>query len=594
VHETLPGYVCLHAGPTRQDEQTLDDYRGKHYEYVAERVAALVRVAPGRSVGVLCRTNPAVARMIFELRKKNVDASEEGGNALIDSPAVELIMSLFTLADHPGHSVAWFHLQNSPLKPHTELSATAEEFSQQLRRSLLSEGCGKFTHGWAQRIAPACDRRDLSRLQQVVEMAYAFEARSTLRADDFVNYVRTKKVPDPSGAAVRVMTIHGAKGLQFDAVVLPELDCQLAGRSPSFVVGRDPKTLEVNFVCRYAEEAVQKLLDAKEQQAFELERQQRIEESLSLLYVAMTRAVHALYMVIPGPYKGKYAGKTAWCNLLVQTLAPNVTPVEKTNIWQHGDAKWFQAVKAAPQAPVAVELSPAQPIVFREAKDERRRGMEHVAPSSREGQAKVPVARLFNPSEGTGTAAGTLYHAWFEAIEWLDDGPPTEETLRAAAQKLRSKLPAETWRDLDKHLATFRGWLGNAQIAVALKQSAYANPQAAGFPTALASIWRTGLRPLKAERERRFLVPDGESFWNGSLDRVVWIADDDRVVAADVLDYKTDAIASGDDAALVSRTEHYRPQLEAYRRVVATLAGMTIESVTARLLFTNAGKVVNI
>jgi ATP-dependent exoDNAse (exonuclease V) beta subunit len=423
-------------------------------------------------------------------------------------------------------------------------------------------------------------------------MAYNYQARSTLRADDFVNYVRLTKVPDPSAAAVRVMTIHGAKGLQFDAVVLPELDCQLTGRVPSFVVGRDPKTLEVNFVCRYADEAVQGLLEPSHQAAFEQNRQQRIEESLSLLYVAMTRAVHALYMVIPGPYKGKYAGKSAWCNLLVQSLAPNVTPVEKANIWQHGDAKWFQTAKVETPAPAQAAL-PVQPISFLEVTTARRRGMDHVAPSSREGQAKVPVSRLFQPSEGTGTAAGTLYHAWFEAIEWLDAGPPSDKTLRDVALKLRSKLPAETWRDLDKLLATFRGWLDNSELIAPLKQSAYAKPQAAGFPAALANIWSAGMRPLKAERERRFLVPDGDSFWNGSLDRVVWIADGDRVVAADVLDYKTDALTPGDDAVAL-RTEHYRPQLSAYRRVVAKIAGIKEESVAARLLFTCAGRVVDV
>ena len=34
----------------------------------------------------------------------------------------------------------------------------------------------------------------------------------------------------------------------------------------------------------------------------------------------------------------------------------------------------------------------------------------------------MSLDRLFQPSAGTGTAAGTLYHAWFETISWLDDG----------------------------------------------------------------------------------------------------------------------------------------------------------------------------
>src|SRR5262249_33131608 len=162
------------------------------------------------------------------------------------------------------------------------------------------------------RLAPACDERDLSRLQQLLNCAYDFQARSTLRADDFVKWVRQRKVSDPTSADVKVMTIHRAKGLEFDAVILAELDpCLLPGQNPAFVVGRD-SSFDVNFVCRYANETTQSLLKPEEQLGFEQDRQQRVEESLSMLYVAMTRAKHALYMFIPGPRDGRSKRQDAW------------------------------------------------------------------------------------------------------------------------------------------------------------------------------------------------------------------------------------------------------------------------------------------
>ena len=589
VKKEVPGFVCLHTGPAQQKGESLPGQRGRHCEYVAQKIHDLVQQAAVSSIGVLCRKNDTVARMIYELRKLKVEASEEGGNPLTDSPAVELMLSLFTLADHPGHSIAWFHLQNSPLKDHVTAFQDADDFAGHLRKSVLGDGYGAFAQTWAKRLAPACDERDLRRLQQLVEIAYGYRARETLRTDDFVNWVRQQRVPDPSGVNVRVMTIHAAKGLQFDVVVLPELDAGLLGRTPAYVVGRDLGSLNVNFVCRYANETVQALLDEKQRSAFEEDRQHRVEESLSLLYVAMTRAIYALYMYIPGLRLRQEAA--VWYNLLVQTLNTGTQLTEKTLLFEHGDASWFQNALAPAAPAIAPKAQQSVPIVFRADGSERRRGLEHVAPSRREGQGRVSLERLFNPGEGTGTAAGTLYHAWFALIGWLEDGIPRDVELRVLADKMRTDLPAATWSALDQLLANFQAWLQDPEISGVLRRSAYKNPQQRGFPRALAPIWNSSIKPQLVERERRFLVRDEGKFLNGSLDRVVWLGEGDRIVAADVIDFKTDAITPGDAAALAERSEHYRPQMEAYRSAVMRLSKLPAERVATRLLFTSAGSV---
>jgi len=79
---------------------------------------------------------------------------------------------------------------------------------------------------------------------------------------------------------------------------------------------------------------------------------------------------------------------------------------------------------------------------------------------------------------------------------------------------------------------------------------------------------------------------------NGSLDRVVWLGGGDQIVAADVIDFKTDAIAIGDTNALAARTEYYRPQMEAYRRAVVRLSKLPAERVSIRLVFTSAARVI--
>ena len=65
----------------------------------------------------------------------------------IDSPAVELILSMLKLADHPGDGVARFHLATRRLPRVLNLTTTTTTrrptaLSQQLRRQLLDDGYG--------------------------------------------------------------------------------------------------------------------------------------------------------------------------------------------------------------------------------------------------------------------------------------------------------------------------------------------------------------------------------------------------------------------------------------------------------------------
>jgi ATP-dependent helicase/nuclease subunit A len=526
--------------------------------------------------------------MIYELRQRKIEASEEGGIALTDSAAVELMLSLFILADHPGHSIAWFHLKNSLLGHDLKSCEDAESLSKKLRRDLFAQGYGKFSAGWAKRIAPSCGPRDLSRLQQFVEMAYDFEPRSSSRTDEFVAWVGKQRAPDPSFANVRVMTIHGAKGLEFDAVVLPELDVTLTSRPPTLVVGRDPETLEANFVCRYAAEELQKLLTPKQRQAFERERQSSVEESLSLLYVALTRAIHALYLFIPGARRRKR--KDTWSALLEKTLAPPGPATQTGPLFEIGDPNWSRGLSVAATGPESAPLPLAHdPIRFHSDPQKHRRGLERMAPSRREGNGQQSLKRLFDPSEGTGMSAGVLYHLWFSRIEWLGHDLPAPDELRRQAEKGRADLPDQVWKNLDFHIRVFRSFLEKPEVAGVLRRSIYDGSERPGFPAGLSSFWNRSVRLEKVDRELKFLVPEGAQFWDGAFDRIVWFSQGDKTVAADLIDFKTDNIDAGNKAALEERALHYRPQMEIYRRAAARLGGISEERVSVRLVFAKAG-----
>ena len=572
----LAGYVTLQTSPDSDDPD-------ESLAAAAEQIAALHRQAPGASIGVLVRTNTVVARLIYLLRNGGIMASEEGGNPLVDSPAVELLLSLLRVADHPGNSIARFHLANSPLAADLELTAhqddvAAARLSQRLRRQLLDEGYGPTLFDWARRLAPACDARDQSRLQQLVELAYDYQPRSTLRTSDFIRLVEQRRIADPTSSDVRVMTIHQAKGLQFDAVFLPELTALLTGQRETFVAGRPSATEPFHLVCRAANSNVRQFFPQPLQELFEEDTRSEVTESLCVLYVAMTRAVHALYMILPPAKANERSMPKSFGGLLRATLAAGKPATGGQTLYETGDANWWQTLKpgiattsaVVPQAPMAIRLAPPA--------TKRERGLERTSPSSLEGGSWVAAASVLRVKSSIALNLGTLAHAWLEQIEWLDDGVPSDETLRQVAANLRQKI-GDVSSQLDEAIPRFRQQLAAPAVAAALKRSFYAS--------------RTG-EPPRALREHTFAVRLGDEILSGAIDRLVLLPQRGKTIAADILDFKTDDVAAGDDAALKEKIEFYRPQVAAYRTAAAHWLRLDPGQITSRLVFLSLGAVVHV
>lgn len=579
----LAGYVTLATAPEAPEG---GDPADAVFEYAADQVQATALAAPQASVGVLVRTNQAVARMIYLLRQRGILASEEGGNPLIDSPAVELLLSLLLLADHPGDSVARFHLANSPLAGPLGLAdhadgAAAAEVSRRLRRQLLDDGYGSTIYDWAKRLAASCSARDQSRLQQLVELAYDYQPRSTLRTSDFIRLVNQKRIADPTTSQVRVMTIHQAKGLQFDAVFLPELSARLTGQREACVAGRPSAAEAFHLVCCRANESVRQFFPPALRELFDQDTRSEVTESLCVLYVAMTRAVHALHMILPpAPANEKSQPKT-FGGLLRATLAAGKPASGGQVLYEHGDPQWWRtlagrsdeeqpASDGTRSVPVTIALAPPAA--------RRTKGLERTSPSSLEGGTRLPASSVLRPKSAAALGAGTLIHAWLEQIEWAGGGLPEDGVLRDVARRLRHEI-GDVWSQLDALLSRLRQQVAAPAVAAALTRSFYAEQAADEI-----EVWR----------ERRFAHRLGDELLTGGIDRLVVLKRRGRPFAADILDFKTDDLPAGDAAALAERAEHYRPQIEAYRAAAASVLSLDPKQIGCKLVFLTPGAVVPI
>ena len=500
---------------------------------------------------------------------------------------MQVILSLLTLADHPGDTTARFHIATSPLAQHVELtdhtnSPAAWRLAEKTRRRLVVEGYGPVLDGWAKELAAVCDRREVSRLEQLVEMAYGYEDRATTRPGDFVALVEQQKVEDPTSARVRVMTVHQAKGLQFDIVVLPELDVRIGGQPPEIVAGCPKPAAQIERVCRYVSKDLRAILPAEFQRMFAAHEERVIEESLCLLYVALTRAVHSLHLVIAPSKSNERSVPYTFAGVLRTALVGSNPVAPATVLYEHGEADWSKSMVAA-KPYVAKEVTP-RPMSLSQRPKQPTRGLDHRSPSRLEGSGRINLAQQLRLERSQTLDRGTLLHAWFEQISWLEDGEPDDDTLRRIACKL--KMDHLDFADL---VTQFRTAIRKPAVGSALRLTTYRQAVNHGGGCQVHAEAGTKMPRWELRRERSFAVRDGDVILSGTFDRLVVLYDGNRAVGADVLDYKSDDLKDDDPRAVDARVGQYRPQLEAYRRAAARLLGLEPDSVSARLLFVGPG-----
>jgi ATP-dependent exoDNAse (exonuclease V) beta subunit len=168
---------------------------------------------------------------------------------------------------------------------------------------------------------------------------------------------------------------------------------------------------------------------------------------------------------------------------------------------------------------------------------------------------------------GDARIRGTVVHAWCEAIGWMEDGVPDDPELIALA---RRETPGLQGSRIREWIEEFREWMESPEIRQVLSRVRY--PAGARIEWELPFVHR---------------VPDG--ILQGYIDRLVLWEEDGEVSGAEVLDFKTDQLDSGDSEALEAKIEFYRPQIDAYRGAVASRFRLEPSAVSGKLLFLRQG-----
>lgn len=572
----LAGFVQLLQSPGAPGEEDAADAEpdtglllDPHMEFAARKVQEIAKEAPWATVGVLTRTGRAVRQMIHLLGRLGVAASAEGGSTIADDPAVSIILSALTFADHPSDTAALFHVLNSPLAQTLRLAGSerlsAQDASYAIRRQLIEKGYSSTLFGWAAVLVSSCGSRGAYRLDQLVELADDYEKRPGLRPIDFVRFARSQSVEEPSPSRIRVMTIHKAKGLEFDAVVLPELQMEL-GRTPAMIFSRDSETLRINAVSSYPNRVV-RALEPRLAEMYDNFMAQEYREALCLLYVAMTRARQSLTIVVPAlntNSEGR-AGKPRFslASIVRAGLAGSSALTDPTlpeSLYNHGDPNWALHPPAAKPAGGRTAFPENPPFFSLDLAQCPPRIGRQVTPSS-----LVPEPSDFAAEDGR--RRGAALHAMLSQAAWAGDPAPSEPILlRAARNAVRGASAAE----IERWVHEFHALLDLCAVQEALQRPALSAGER-------AELWR----------ERDFLQLIEGDLVSGKFDRVVMVYAGDRPSRAYITDFKTmDCSAAG----LAGLAQKFRPQIEMYRTALSAMTGLAQERISAEIVFTAAAE----
>jgi ATP-dependent helicase/nuclease subunit A len=434
-----------------------------------------------------------------------------------------------------------------------------EPLVETLERFLENSQAWERIAAWEGALGVACAR---TYLRLLAEAEAGLPEATFVKADFALQDAYQPPDPRAEDSPVEILTVHGAKGLEFHTVFVPYLDWRPLGQGgapPPFLLEEIPGARA--HVLALAPPAWRRGKDSAYRLVKVLKDAQVLAEARRVFYVAVTRARERLFLSgalsrSRGTFAPPADSPLAW---LWEHYAPGELSGSGSHIWPNPGLKveLFPATAASvpgdftPQAlPPALEFLP-EPPPYRLVYPSQAAAAEPVealpAPEARTGDGDNLAAR----------ARGEVTHRLLAAcVQGLDF--PGEAGVAAALVGLGLPRPTS---------------LALAPEILAEVQACLADPFLAGLLSSESarSEWLLEDQPAPGAIRRGrldLLAHDGRAWW--------------------LLDFKTSRPPAGVawEDFLRSEKAAYGPQLAAYREMTAKVRGLSPEALRMALYFT--------
>jgi ATP-dependent helicase/nuclease subunit A len=550
----------------------------RHAQVIKEVLESALASNPNLSCAILVRKNAHAQAIAQWLRAHGVAKVMVEGDANLaeQSPVVAAILDAFRWLTLPAHTLGLGHVQCTPLwkilvEPIAAIAAiqTADDVGAQSahavawaywRQQIAQEGTAAVAREWCRKLdSIATDEYSCYCLQQIEELAYRLG--STVDLDEWLHALEHLTVRETSGAgAIHLMTIHKAKGLGFDLVILPDLDRSGAHpNQPLIKSDRNGQPMGClvpppKWLCSWIPELE------------ELRQQQRANddyEALSVLYVALTRARKSVFVILDvksarssitrqiikgGLPAGADSASTTSSTVRTAKTSESNSPA--------GTAQTAtQIISPFEHSIVRLELGFPEPVKLSPSVDTNP--SQEVEPPLR---LTPPLARLNRKRPSALVAA----------------------TSHTNNQRVHPKMDGAAFgRAVHQVFAQIGWWIPRTNLtgpgdAVRLVEDCLSVPD-------IQALFHRDNHADECFVELPFEFDEGQTRWSGIIDRLILRRQNDgTLLQALLVDFKTDPC---DDPALCQ--EHYRDQIAVYHRAAAVALDLPSHLVIPILVLTH-------
>ena len=516
---------------------------------VADLIREIRPIENGLSCAVIVQKNEVVRNMVNFLRGEIPEVTVVGESTIspgADNPLGSALLSLFRAAAHPGDRFSIGHVLLTPIRKHLPESPDERQIIlRTIQRKVYERGFKEVAEEWISKIFDDLDEFSRWRAGQFLEMARQFDETGLRDIDEFTRFIPEQEFTDAvEGNVVQVMTVHKAKGLTFDATILPDLEGKRLDESRrDALYTRKLPDGEMDWIMATPNSDICGA-DERLKQASNESRSDGFYEKLCQFYVAMTRASNGLYVITNELKKG--GDSRNYPMLLSDCLAKDegeikffgLGKVEAKVLFSRGSFVWIK-----PKSISSYKDSSKIKLVKINRENEYR--IKQCPSIHSDNNIKSDL--LFDDAKYNALDHGQAVHKIFENIEWF------EELDLSKLETLKTDYP-DAFAEFEKCLED--------QIFVKYLMK----------PRDLVQLWR----------ERDFDVVVDGGIISGIFDRVHLFSDH-----AEIIDFKSDKIGGGSVKSHIS-------QLHSYRKALAKLTGLDDAVITCKLFYTYSREVIEV